>query len=454
MFTNKMLVILLVVCTLLLAVGMVLRSTQVVSAQPSLQEGVTVPYPGKLTDEMDQWVADGAYDFSFAIYNNQTGGEAIWTELHTGVVVEGGTFNTLLGNVTPISPETLGDGSRWLEVAVRGPQETEFSTLTPRQELSKYSQLPSIVNSSSLACAHDHLFESWEGADPLYAFKVRNSGTGDGVVGVASAGGKSGVYGNNTGNGYGVFGRSVGGPGISGISSNSDGVEGVASASNKSGLYGYNSGSGYGIFGRSTGGFGMGIDGAGDSNGYDTIGDLALAGTRGEIFAFGSYLNLYSNWNINFSLDDDNNDSNACFRIWNGADVTTHQFCEDGSKSAVIQTNDHGQRAVYAIESSEVWLEDIGSASLINGEATLQVEPIFAQIVNMSDYHIFMTPICQEPMVMFVSSKTEKEFTVQGVTLDGRPSDCAFDYRITAKRLGLEDYRLEPVMTLGTEAQR
>jgi hypothetical protein len=29
------------------------------------------------------------------------------------------------------------------------------------------------------------------------------------------------------------------------------------------------------------------------------------------------------------------------------------------------------------------------------------------------------------------------------VTLDGQPAECAFDYRVAAKRLGYEDLRLE-----------
>ncbi len=34
---------------------------------------------------------------------------------------------------------------------------------------------------------------------------------------------------------------------------------------------------------------------------------------------------------------------------------------------------------------------------------------------------------------------------MQGATLDGKPSGCAFDYRIVAKQRGHEDERLEKV---------
>jgi hypothetical protein len=121
-------------------------------------------------------------------------------------------------------------------------------------------------------------------------------------------------------------------------------------------------------------------------------------------------------------------------------------FCEDGTKSAVLQTEDHGRRAVYALESPEVWLEDFGTASLVDGEATVAFDPIFAETVNLEmDYRVFVTPLCQEPVLLFVTAKTGTGFVVKGVTLDNQPSDCAFDYRIVAKRLGVEDLRLEPV---------
>ncbi|HEY68654.1 MAG TPA: hypothetical protein G4N97_10355, partial [Thermoflexia bacterium] len=103
-----------------------------------------------------------------------------------------------------------------------------------------------------------------------------------------------------------------------------------------------------------------------------------------------------------------------------------------------------GRRLLYAVESPEVWFEDFGSASLTDGEARVTIEPIFAQTVNLEEeYHVFVTPVCQEPVLLFVTEKDATGFTVRGVTLEGRPSGCSFDYRIVAKRLGYEDLRLE-----------
>jgi hypothetical protein len=59
------------------------------------------------------------------------------------------------------------------------------------------------------------------------------------------------------------------------------------------------------------------------------------------------------------------------------------------------------------------------------------------------DYHVFVTPLCQEPVLLYVTAKRATGFTVRGGTLDGQPAECAFDYRVAAKRLGYEDVRLE-----------
>ena len=86
--------------------------------------------------------------------------------------------------------------------------------------------------------------------------------------------------------------------------------------------------------------------------------------------------------------------------------------------------------------------------TLENGEAHIEFEQIFAETVNLGEnYHVFLTPVCDQPLVLNVSAKTPSGFKVQGVTLDGTPSNCTFDYRIVAKRLGYESLRLERVST-------
>jgi hypothetical protein len=94
------------------------------------------------------------------------------------------------------------------------------------------------------------------------------------------------------------------------------------------------------------------------------------------------------------------------------------------------------------LESPENWFEDFGSASLVDGKATVKIEQMFATTVNLSDtYHVFLTPLGD--CALYVAEKTTESFQVRG--LDGVTCSIDFDYRLVAKRAGYEDLRLEPV---------
>jgi len=102
--------------------------------------------------------------------------------------------------------------------------------------------------------------------------------------------------------------------------------------------------------------------------------------------------------------------------------------------------------SLYGIAASEAWYEDFGSSSLASGKVDVSIDPLFAQTVNLTeDYQVQVTATCNEPVLLYVSEKTTTYFTVQGVRLDGKPSNCAFDYRISAKAVGYETVRLEAV---------
>lgn len=84
---------------------------------------------------------------------------------------------------------------------------------------------------------------------------------GDGTVGRSTAVGKSGVWGDHLGDGWGIFGSgkragvrgqsTTGGPGVDGYSTQGDGVAGSAIAPFKSGVYGLNlNDKGYGVWAR------------------------------------------------------------------------------------------------------------------------------------------------------------------------------------------------------------
>ncbi len=370
--------------------------------------GITIPYAGRLDDAAGQPVPDGAYNFTFTLYGAETGGAPLWSETQEGVTVQGGAFVALLGSVNGLPKEVLDGGKRWLEVAVQGLDEANFTTLAPRQRLSVSSPAAPISPAAGAACPHDHWGETWEGS----------SGS---------------LYLNNTASGNQVW---LPGP-LSGI---------MASGTAWGGVYG-KSDNNIGVLGESVNYYG----GVFQSN-QDQL-DMYLGGNVGRLNSDPSnehsQLYLSSNADVIVKLDNDGGEDHA-FRIKNsgGSDVFAVNEAGDmwaaGLKSALVKTAHHGRRLLYAVESPEVWFEDLGTVVLVDGEATVAFDPVFAETVNLEEaYHVFVTPLCQEPVLLFVTAKSAAGFTVRGVTLDGEPSQCGFDYRVVARRLGYEDIRLE-----------
>jgi hypothetical protein len=143
---------------------------------------------------------------------------------------------------------------------------------------------------------------------------------------------------------------------------------------------------------------------------------------------------------------DDNNDEAGNFVVFNGAGFQVFSVNESGdmvaggTKSALIETDEHGPRLLYAMESPQNWFEDFGSARMQAGQAVVAVEPIYASTVNLSEpYHVFLTPLGD--CALYVAEKTPESFTVSAI--GGQACDIAFDYRVVALRQGYEALRLE-----------
>jgi len=274
MSAKRTLLVVLVASAVMLAVGVGPRFAGSAHALPPAQApdpvGVTVPYPGRLSDEGGQPVADGTYDFAFALHDAETGGEPLWSEVQEGVAVQAGAFNVLLGGVNGIPVEALGGGERWLAVGVRGPGEAEFTTLNPRQRLSAASPDALTSPAAGLTCPHDHWGETWE-SDSGTGLQLGNSGMfsfTDVDLGAL--------------NGSAIESWSMSYAGVKGRSTFADGVVGETFASGKSGVYGH-SADGFGVTGRSTNNYG--VQGFGISGVY---GDGSI-GVRGHGSTYGVY---------------------------------------------------------------------------------------------------------------------------------------------------------------------
>lgn len=76
-----------------------------------------INYQGKLTDPQGVLI-DSTISITFSIYSDSVGGDILWSETQSSVLVQNGIFSVLLGSVNPI-PDSVFTGSiRYLGVKV------------------------------------------------------------------------------------------------------------------------------------------------------------------------------------------------------------------------------------------------------------------------------------------------------------------------------------------------
>jgi len=113
-----------------------------------------------------------------------------------------------------------------------------------------------------------------------------------------------------------------------------------------------------------------------------------------------------------------------------------------GAKYAVVRTT-QGNRVLSVIESPEVWFEDFGEGKLANGQAHIELDPLFLETVTID---------ASNPMKVFVQLNDPDcngTAVIRGTTgfdvveLDNGNSNASFSYRLVAKRRGYENQRLK-----------
>lgn len=272
----------------------------------------------------------------------------------------------------------------------------------------------------------------------------------DGVTGRSVVAGRSGVYGDSE-NGYGVSGSSDKTHGVWGrtqaTTGAAHGVYGTSTSPSGVGVYGANSSSGVGVAGFKSGyspadlsawsWWPGGLFGGDDGvigitkapDGYALVGlSKATTGYGRGIFASCQSPSCWAGW---FSSSGDG------VRVSTPAGKTALAVL-GGTKSGVVATDD-GSRLLYSEEATEVWFADYGFAQLAEGLATIRIDPLFAQTVNLAQpYHVFLQAYGDAEI--YVANRSADGFEVR--LRDGDPA-VEFSYRIVAKRAGYETDRLE-----------
>ena len=234
-------------------------------------------YQGKVANS-DGTPLDGTVSIQFSMYDHETEGTALWSEVHSAVIIQNGIMNVLLGSINPL-PAHLFDGSdRWLGLQIGDDPE-----MSPRQQIVSvgYALRADRANNADYAVEADMLDgqhassfasgdhnhdadylneigpESMTGESNGPILTVSNGGPGHGLMGEATVTGyNAGVYGfahceDSRGvwgwakgyRGAGVYGTSEGG-GSSGVWGNSSGERGIglrgyATGADGKAVYGY-----------------------------------------------------------------------------------------------------------------------------------------------------------------------------------------------------------------------
>ncbi len=438
----------------------------------------TFTYQGQL--KFNGTAYDGVCDFQFSYFDAATGGTSYGLTSQTNITVSKGLFTVPLNYV-------FNGQQIWLEIEVRCPAGSgAYTTLTPRQAmtaapyamslmpggetyymsgggLTSYMRSPNsyagvegrvtggkygvrgasnetgtrlgkagVLGTTSAGLASDipsNFYDAggaFAGPDGVIGVASQESNDGYGVLGLTRGSAGVGVYGrvmtttdinygvygvSDSTQGIGVYGAKAGGsgitpyspypnwnyaPGVWGDTGTGDGVWGTASSP-----------SGFGVVGAASGGNGVGVWGTASSN-------TAWAGQFTSGAGNGVFISVPA--------------GKA------GLNVAS------GTKNAVVRTN-QGSRLLYTEESSEVWFTDYGFGQLKNGIATIAIDPLFAQTVNLTEsYHVFVQSYGDAEL--YVSRRTPTQFEVK-VRGTGDPN-VEFSYRLVAKRLGYETDRLVP----------
>jgi hypothetical protein len=122
----------------------------------------------------------------------------------------------------------------------------------------------------------------------------------------------------------------------------------------------------------------------------------------------------------------------------NGVFVQGSLTCT-GAKPATVPTS-KGFQKLYATESPELWFEDLGRGTLINGEVTIYLDPMFAEVCQIDATH---------PIHVFVQEEGESKglIVIPGTNAfsvkekNKGQSNISFSYRIMAKRRFYSDQR-------------
>jgi len=226
------------------------------------------------------------------------------------------------------------------------------------------------------------------------------------------AGGKGGLFGCDNATGIGVQGQSEGSTGI--------GVLGISTSA-----------TGFGTQGSNNNASGTGIIGVGNG----IAGNYLVSGSGGAFT--GSSVGIYGYVPVNA----DNNwagyfaSAATTFTYIAGRSAgTDYAILSTGTKSTIVKDLNNKPVVMFCTETPEVLFQDYGTGKLINGKASITIDPVFSNNIFSDENHpvkvfIQLEGDCQG---VYVTNKTIYGFDV--IELNNGTSNADFTWTLIANR--------------------
>jgi hypothetical protein len=190
--------------------------------------------------------------------------------------------------------------------------------------------------------------------------------------------------------------------------------------------------SGAGVRGFNYNPNGFGIIGVGNSANAGTLlsdgGGLAAIGLKTGVYAKSTDTSIAASQAI-YTVNDTNI---VRVNYWNG--TTQFKIQGTGTVSTIVRDAENKRRVMFAPEAPEVLLEDYGVGQLVNGRARIEIDPIFARNIAVSEKRPLKVFIQLEGDCngVYVTNKSANGFDV--IELAGGKSNVSFSWHIVANR--------------------
>jgi hypothetical protein len=262
---------------------------------PDAPVNTTFTYQGRLKDGGSP--ANGAYDLRFSLFDAASGGAQVGsTQALNDVTVADGYFTVALD----FGAGAFKGDARWIMVEVRpGASTGSYTALNPRTQLASVPYALGLRPGATVNTTTANVPALILGAPNANSNALVATGNAAGYAVIfgedQSPAGGYGVYGKS-GTGTGVRGESTSWAGVWGESTLASGVVGIGGGQFNGGVFGQNTGSGYGVHGQATAGAGvygqstnwLGVYGqstnqagvVGESSGHDGVRGTTTAANR------------------------------------------------------------------------------------------------------------------------------------------------------------------------------